>query len=193
MGFLWGRLEALRALPTFREYFIPDTPPFKIEVGTFVYENIAGMDAAISYLEGLGRSLAAAANNVPDSRRANIVHAMEAIRAYEASLSLELLSVLRALGAQVFGLADPGLVRHRVPTLCFNLKNIDPAIVAGKLARSGIGVRDGHMYSPRLMNRLGLSSERGAVRASFVHYNTIGEIHRFGSALAEIAQHESPP
>ena len=191
MGFLWGRLEALRALPTFREYFIPDTPPCKIEVGTFVYENVAGMDAAISYLEGLGRRLAA--NSVQDSRRANIVRAMEAIRAYEASLSLELLSVLGALGAQVFGIANPELVRHRVPTLCFNLKNIDPAIVAEKLARSGIGVRDGHMYSPRLMNRLGLSSERGAVRASLVHYNTIGEVHRFGSALAEIARHESPP
>ena len=80
------------------------------------------MDAAISYLEGLGRRLAA--NTVPESRRANIVRAMETIRAYEASLSLELLSVLGALGAQIFGIADPVLVRHRVPTLCFNLKNI---------------------------------------------------------------------
>ena len=46
MGFLWGRYEALKALPTFREDFIPDEPPYKIEAGTFVYENVAGMDAA---------------------------------------------------------------------------------------------------------------------------------------------------
>jgi len=47
-------------------------------------------------------------------------------------------------------------------------------------------VRDGHMYSPRLMRRLGLSPETGAVRASLVHYNTLAEIQRFGDTLAEI-------
>ena len=43
-------------LPTFREDFIPDEPPGKIEAGTFVYENVAGMDAAVSYLAQLGRT-----------------------------------------------------------------------------------------------------------------------------------------
>ena len=41
----------LQALPTFREDFIPDEPPGKIEAGTFIYENVAGMDAAVRYLE----------------------------------------------------------------------------------------------------------------------------------------------
>ena len=58
MGFLWGRRELLAKLPTFREDFIPDEPPGKIEAGTFIYENVAGMDAAVSYLEHLGRVLA---------------------------------------------------------------------------------------------------------------------------------------
>ena len=44
MGFLWGREDLLRKLPTFREDFIPNEPPLKIEAGTFVYENVAGMD-----------------------------------------------------------------------------------------------------------------------------------------------------
>ena len=34
MGFMWGRLELLNVLPTFREDFIPDAPPGKIEAGT---------------------------------------------------------------------------------------------------------------------------------------------------------------
>ena len=55
MGFLWGRYDALCKLPTFKEDFIPDVPPYKIEVGTFTYENVAGMNAAIHYLEALGR------------------------------------------------------------------------------------------------------------------------------------------
>ena len=46
MGFLWGKRATLEALPTFREDFIPDEIPLKIEVGTFVYENVAGMNAA---------------------------------------------------------------------------------------------------------------------------------------------------
>src|SRR5258707_8366124 len=37
MGFLWGRLELLKVLPTFREDFIPDSPPGKIEAGTFIF------------------------------------------------------------------------------------------------------------------------------------------------------------
>jgi selenocysteine lyase/cysteine desulfurase len=52
MGFLWGKAAALDALPTFRED--PDRAPMKIEVGAFVYENVAGMDAALGYLEELG-------------------------------------------------------------------------------------------------------------------------------------------
>ena len=44
MGFLWGRYDALKRLPTFREDFIPDEPPYKIEAGTFIYENVAGME-----------------------------------------------------------------------------------------------------------------------------------------------------
>ncbi len=186
MGFLWGRREALERLPTFREEFIPDEPPAKIEVGTFVYENVAGMDAAVSYLEQLGKKVSP--NAGANSWRANIVRAMEAIREYEASLSLALFKVLGACGAEIYGIRDPRLVRQRVPTFCFNLKGIAPATVVEELARAGIGARDGHMYSPRLMQRLGLSRESGAVRASLVHYNTPEEIQRFGKVLGEMAR-----
>jgi len=183
MGFLWGRREALDQLDTFREDFIPNEPPSKIEVGTYIYENVAGMDAAIAYLESLGRQPTAN----PPSRRENIVRAMEAIRSYEASLSRECLSVLDECGATVYGIDEPELTGARVPTFLFNLKNVHPATLSGKLARLGIGVRDGHMYSPRLVKRLGLETASGAVRASLVHYNSEDEIHRFGDALREIA------
>ena len=41
------------------------------------------------------------------------------------------------------------------------------------------------MYSPRLMNRMGLMPA-GAVRASLAHYNTVAEIARFREALVEV-------
>ena len=186
MGFLWGRLHLLQELPTFREDFIPDMPPGKIEAGTFIYENVAGMDAAVRYLEELGNGLSN--GEKPASRRAALQKTLSAIRAYEQSLSLEMLDVLNRCGATVYGITDPNRIDHRVPTLCFNLPKIPPARVTEEFARKGIGVRDGHMYAPRLMKRLGLTLESGAVRASLVHYNTHDEVHQFGEILAEITR-----
>lgn len=204
MGFLWGRRPALDALPTFREHFIPDRAPAKLEVGTYGYEAVSGMAAAIDYLEELGRQLVAQGFRharepwvVPAFRpaseremtpRAAIVRAMDGVRAYEAELSTDLLAALADIrGAKVWGLRDPADVGSRTPTVCFTLDGVAPADIAKRLAGRGFGVRDGHMYAPRLMQRLGVPVETGAVRASLVHYNTREEIERFVSALDEIA------
>ena len=187
MGFLWGRHELLRQLPTFREDFIPDEPPGKIEAGTFIYENVAGMDAAVRYLETVGTKVGAIKHLAsPANKRESIQRAFDAIQLYEETLSLEMFRVLAGCGAVVYGVTGRGRIRERVPTLCFNLPGISPAKVTEELAKKNIGVRDGHMYSPRLMRRLGLAPETGAVRASLVHYNTLAEVHCFGDALAEI-------
>jgi cysteine desulfurase family protein (TIGR01976 family) len=189
MGFMWGRLELLYALQTFREDFIPDAPPHKIEAGTFIYENVAGMEAAVTYLETLGNSLAEAKGSAePASRRALIVHAMAAIREYEATLSGEVLEVLQAAGAIIYGVDDPARVAERVPTFCFTLPNILPATVTETMSVRGIGIRDGHMYAPRLMKHLGRNLDTGVNRASILHYNTVEEIHEFGKVLRDIVR-----
>jgi len=33
-----------------------DEPPYKIEAGTFIFENVSGMSAAVDYFEALGRT-----------------------------------------------------------------------------------------------------------------------------------------
>lgn len=187
MGFLWGRRELLEELPTFREDFIPNEPPVKIEAGTFVYENVAGMSAAIAYLESLGNQIGG--KDASGSRRANIIKALTAIREYEESLSLEILRVFESCGAIVYGVRQKERVGERVPTFLFNLPQCSPQAVTEELARAGIGVRDGHMYSPRLMARLKLTMDSGAVRASLVHYNTIEEIQRFSEVLHKLTGH----
>ena len=181
MGFLWGRSEALERLPTFREDFIPDRAPGKIEAGTFIYENVSGMDAAIRYLESI------AEEDRQTSRRARLESAMQRIAQYEASLSQAMLEGLAAIpGVTVYGIRNVALIRHRVPTVCFNVGSVPPQDVCERLASAGIGVRDGHMYAPRLMRRLGLA-QAGAVRASLLHYNTHQEIQRFLRAVEKIA------
>lgn len=182
MGFLWGKSEALDRLHTFREDFIPNKAPGKIEAGTFIYENVSGMDAAVRYLESIGRE-----GDGSGPRRKHLETGMQMVREYEAGLSEALLRGLAAIpGVTIYGIRDIALIPHRVPTVCFNVGAVAPAEVCERLAAGGIAVRDGHMYTPRLMQRLGLT-EAGVVRASLLHYNTHQEIQRFLSVLEQIA------
>ena len=187
MGFLWGKRALLEKLPTFREDFIPNEPPGKIEAGTFVYENVAGMTAAIEYLELLGKQLSS--NGASSSRRANLIKAMAAIREYEEALSIEVLEALEKCGAIDLRNPPEGARRRARANFLFNLA---ASFAAGSYrrnrARRQIGIRDGHMYSPRLMKRLALSMDSGAVRASLVHYNTSEEIQRFSEVLQKLSK-----
>lgn len=183
MGFLWGRFDTLKRLPTFREDFIPDEPPYKVEAGTFIYENVSGMDAAVRYLESIGRNFLPE-NNL--SRRDNIVAGMSAIRDYELMLAREMMKVLKVCNATIYGVADEARITERVPTFCFNIGKLSPQRIVEEMAAMQIGIRDGHMYAPRLMKRLNLSMDSGAIRASLVHYNTVEEVHKFGEALRAI-------
>jgi cysteine desulfurase family protein (TIGR01976 family) len=179
MGFLWGKRDRLERLPTFREEFIPDAPPHKIEAGTFIFENVAGMAAAVDYIEALGGEL----DPTAATPRARIATGMGAVEAYEQDLSRAMLTALAGAGARIYGVANANEVHRRVPTFCFNLPGVDPATVTEAMAQADIGIRDGHMYAPRLMDRLGLAMDKGAVRASLVHYNTAEEVDRFARVL----------
>jgi selenocysteine lyase/cysteine desulfurase len=123
---------------------------------------------------------------VRPSRTEVVRSAMNAIAEYERSLSRLLLDEVASIpGITVYGITDRERLHERVPTLCFTVAGFDPAAIASGLAAREVGVRSGHMYSPRLVARLGLGPA-GAVRASLVHYNTAAEIARFGAALAEV-------
>ena len=187
MGFLWGRYAALEALPTFKEDFIPNVPPFKIEVGTFTYENVAGMDAAVRYLESIGHRVQ------PEvaTRREALVAAMAAIKDYEMTLSVALLGVLKKHGAVIYGITEEDEVAGRVPTISFNIPGLAPQTIAVELGQANIGARDGHLFAPRLMQRLGLPMDSGAMRISMVHYNTYDEVDRFDRVLGEIIARHS--
>jgi cysteine desulfurase family protein (TIGR01976 family) len=184
MGFAWCRREAINRLPTFREDFIPDVTPDKLEAGTYVYENVAGMDAAVGYLEDLGTRLGPSKGR--GTRTAVLHEAMDAIGEYERTLSGDLLDAVGGISdATVHGVTDRDRLAQRVPTLCFSVDGVDSSAIAAGVAARDVGIRSGHMYSPRLMARLG-RMPAGVVRASLVHYNTAAEITRFRDVLAEV-------
>jgi len=120
------------------------------------------------------------------SRHERLRAALSAIAQYERGLSLALLeAVARVPGASVHGITARDEIDRRVPTVAFTVAGIEPSAIAEACAARDVGVRSGHMYSPRLMRRLGTLPD-GVVRASLVHYNTSEEIARFGSILEEV-------
>ena len=146
-----------------------------------MYENVAGMDAAVAYLEDLGRR-----SGDGGSRTAVIHQAMDAIAEYERTLSASLLDAIAGIsGARIHGVTDRRRLAERVPTLCFTVSGVDASAIAERMATRDVGIRSGHMYSPRLMARLGLMPG-GVVRASLVHYNTLAEVARFRDALEAV-------
>jgi selenocysteine lyase/cysteine desulfurase len=154
MGFAWCRREAINRLPTFREDFIPDVTPDKLEAGTYAYENVAGMDAAVRYLEELGRGfLGGTPSEGAHPPRTEVIRAaMNGIADYERTLSKMLLD-------EVAHSRGEGVQRHRRerlnerPDAVFTVAGYEsPAVAAGLAARDvGVGVA---MYSPQLMARL---------------------------------------
>jgi selenocysteine lyase/cysteine desulfurase len=67
---------------------------------------------------------------------------------------------------------------ERAPTVSFTVQGRRSAEVAGLLAEAGVGVGVGNFYAYRLLQALGIDTEDGAVRASFVHYTSKEEVDR---------------
>jgi cysteine desulfurase family protein (TIGR01976 family) len=171
IGFLWGRLDALRELKPAREFFIPADPPYAFEAGTQAYEGIAGMLGALRYLASL-------------DAEGSLPRAMDRIRSDERGLSEALLTALADVrGLTILGESDPGRAEARVPTVSFAISGFDPARIVEHLASRGIQARDGHLYAPRLLEASGIDLKTGLARVSLCHYNTREEIRKLREAL----------
>jgi cysteine desulfurase family protein (TIGR01976 family) len=182
VGLLYGRKSLLDALPAYKVRPASDETAQRWETGTQNHEGIAGTLAAIEYLAALGRDHDPAAG----SRRAALLAAWEAIRAYESGLALRLLDVLaRAPGVRVYGLTDPARVSERTPTCSFTHARRTAAEVAARLAERGICSWSGNFYALGVTETLGLEPA-GLLRVGLLHYNTAAEIDRLGEALGDL-------
>jgi cysteine desulfurase family protein (TIGR01976 family) len=192
VGMLYGKYRLLDELKAYKVRPAPKDPPGKFETGTQNHEGIAGVLGALEYLEWLGDtfgvSYADSYTGKYQGRGLKLKQAMRAIQAYEYGLSRSLLDILEETpGVTVYGLTDWQRVDERVPTVSFNLKGWHPRRVAEELDKSSIYVWDGNYYALAVTERLGLEESGGMVRVGPVHYNTIGEIERFGEALGMIS------
>jgi cysteine desulfurase family protein (TIGR01976 family) len=160
LGLAYVRREVAEA---WRPYKVRPAPvePFgaRFETGTQPFELLAGMVAAIEYVESIG---------------------WDAIQTHERDLGQRFLDGLPAR-CRLYG---PDRMDGRVPTFAFNVDGLPPGEVAARLGERGFAVWHGNYYALEIMQRLGL--EDGAVRVGFVHYNTAGEVNRLLHELTRL-------
>lgn len=179
MSALYGRRDAIESLMGPNHYFIPPLYiPAKFELGGPCHEGCAGLLGLARYLEYLtGQS--------DGSNRATMEAGFDRVKSAEMPLVGQFLIYLESR-PQLRVIGPPTGVPGRVPTISFVHKSKSSAAIAEHVNRHNIGIRNGSMYSDRLIESLGIDPVDGVVRASFVHYNTEEEVQRLCEVLDEI-------
>ena len=145
----------------------PAQMPTALEAGTLNGHGLAGLGAAVNYLNQMG---------------------MDILRRKELSLMWEFYrQVVTIPGITVYGDFSQ---EERCPIVALNIRDYDSAEVSDALCTHyGIATRPGAHCAPRMHEALGTVNQ-GAVRFSFSHYNTMEEINTALSALRDLAQEE---
>jgi cysteine desulfurase family protein (TIGR01976 family) len=160
LGLGYVRKEVAEAWRPYKVRPAPDVPAgARFETGTLAHELLAGFVACVEYIESIG---------------------WEAIQTHERVLGQRFLDGLPD-HIRLYGL---NRMDNRVSTFAFNVEGMSPRAVAEHLGERDIAVWDGNYYAVEVMKRLGL--EDGAVRAGFVHYNTMDEVDRLLQELSRL-------
>lgn len=143
----------------------PEAYPTRLEAGTLNGHGIAGLHAALEFLEETG---------------------VEAIHQREKGLMERFYEGVKDIpGVTVYGDFDAPV---RTAVVSLNIGDYDSGEVADALSEEyGIATRPGAHCAPRMHEALG-TVEQGAVRFSFAYYNTEEEVDTAVTAIKELAQ-----
>ena len=141
----------------------PSEMPTALEAGTLNGHGIAGLGAAVSYLEQTG---------------------LDVIRNRELALMRQFYEgVSRIPGVKIYGDFETD---RRCPIVSLNIGDYDSSEVSDELNMTyGIVTRPGAHCAPLMHRALGTVSQ-GAVRFSFSHYNTEEEVEYAVKAVKEL-------
>lgn len=143
----------------------PREYPTRLEAGTLNGHGIAGLSAALDFLQEVG---------------------LEAIEAKEHALMDRFYQAVSAMdGVTVYG--DFSQAR-RSAIVSLNIRDYDSAAVSDELSETyGIATRPGAHCAPRMHQALG-TTDRGAVRFSFSWFNTQDEVDEAIRAVGQLAE-----
>ena len=145
----------------------PCQMPTALEAGTLNGHGIAGLGAAVHYIQKIG---------------------LDNIRQKEQELLWDFYTQVKEIpGIKIYG---DFTTQNRCAILSLNIRDYDSGEVSDALSTQyGIATRPGAHCAPLMHKALG-TVQQGAVRFSFSHYNTEKEINIAVSALRELAQEE---
>lgn len=168
-GVLYGRRALLETLPPYQgggdmiasvtfEKTTYNVLPHRFEAGTPDIAAVAGLGAAIDYVNGIGA---------------------EAIEAYERELvayAVERIGSLKGITL----IATP---KHRAGVVAFTLEGVHPHDVGMILDHEGIAIRAGHHCTQPVMDFYGVPATN---RASFAFYNTRDDVERLVAGIESV-------
>ena len=144
------------------ELKMPDFLPEAYEAGTLSTPTIAGLNASLKWLKGLG---------------------IDRIRYHEEELYEMLYNILKGYDSiTVYKMND-----YAGNTLSFNIGDLSSSYVARELDKREICVRSGFHCSP-LAHKLLKTGEGGAVRVSIGVFNTKNDIYALCDAINDISK-----
>jgi cysteine desulfurase / selenocysteine lyase len=171
IGVLYGKQALLEAMPPYQgggdmissvtfEKTTYNKLPHKFEAGTPDMAGVAGLKAAIEYMNAIG---------------------IEKIAAHEHALLEYATAVVGALpGVRLIGTA-----REKAGVLSFVLDEVHPHDIGTILDQQGIAVRTGHHCAQPVMERFGIPA---TVRASFAVYNTKAEVDALALGIRKVGE-----
>ncbi|WP_020523666.1 aminotransferase class V-fold PLP-dependent enzyme [Catelliglobosispora koreensis] len=132
----------------------------RFEHGTLPFESLAGLSAALDYLDSVGWA---------------------AIAAHETQLGQRFLDGIPE-GWRLHGVPA---MSERTATFALSLPGHHPVSLAKALAAQGIAAGAGRFHSGSVFDAIGLPD--GALRIGFLHYNTADEVDRVIGALKALS------
>jgi selenocysteine lyase/cysteine desulfurase len=172
LGALFLRREVAAALPNQGHFFNDPLPEKRFTPAGPDHAQVAAVNGVADYMDAIADHHGQVGKSAKE--RAAAVRGL--FRAHETALLQPLLDFL--VDNRKLRLIGRRRAVERAPTVAFTAKDRRSADVASELAAAGLGVGVGNFYAYRLIQALGIDTDDGAVRASFVHYTSKDEVDR---------------
>jgi cysteine desulfurase / selenocysteine lyase len=171
IGALYGKAALLEAMPPYQgggdmissvtfEKTTYNKVPHKFEAGTPDMAGVAGLKAAIEYMQTIG------VDRIAVHEHDLLVYATERVSALD--------------GVKLIGTAA-----EKASVLSFTLEEVHPHDIGTILDQEGIAVRTGHHCAQPVMERYGIPA---TVRASFAAYNTREEVDALVRGIRKVRE-----
>ena len=172
LGTLFLRREVNAALPNQGHFFNDGKPGARFTPAGPDHAQIAAVNGVMDYMD----AVADRHGMKGKAAQARAAAVRELFRAHETELLQPLLDFLSK--HPKIRLIGRTRAAERAPTVAFTVEGKSSSEVASRLAEAKLGVGVGNFYAYRLIKALGIDTEDGAVRVSFVHYTSKEEVDR---------------